>query len=269
MIQYLYMFLLYILFGLIGVFIVCGLPYHFDVRRDTFVSEKIMHDTKAAVISDLHCQPYGKKQEKIRRIIEAENPDIVIIPGDLFDIERNLENSFDLIRAVQKEGRDICFSCGNHDNYVPEIDELIEKLKQMNVHVLDGSSIVSHGIEIAGVTDMGRKPDRDPKVTETYFNTDHYRIFLSHRPEFTEFYAKVPCDLIISGHCHGGQWRTPFRKIPIYGPRRGFFPKYAQGIHDLNGRKLYISRGLASGNPYIPRLYNNPEIGIIELKKGA
>ena len=28
---------------------------------------------------------------------------------------------------------------------------------------------------------------------------------------------------------------------------------------------MFVSRGLASGHPDLPRLYNNPEIGIIDI----
>ncbi len=258
----------YVILFLFVIFVVLGLPRgRIDIKRDVFFSSKVKENVFVGVIADLHCQPYGKKQGKIKKIIDAEDPDIVIIPGDLFDINRNLENSFDLIRALKKEGRDIIFSCGNHDNYVPEIEQLNQKLTDMGVHVLDGNAVISHGIEIAGIADMGRKPDRDPKETEKYYQTDLYRIFISHRPEFAEFYAQIPCDLIIAGHAHGGQWRTPIRHIGLYGPRRGFFPKYCQGIHDLGRNTLYISRGMASGKRTIPRLYNNPEIGIIILAK--
>ena len=54
-------------------------------------------------------------------------------------------------------------------------------------------------------------------------------------------------------------------KRGMYAPQQGLFPEYSQGIHRLNGTDLVISRGLASGNPMIPRLYNNPEIVFIQL----
>jgi predicted MPP superfamily phosphohydrolase len=76
----------------------------------------------------------------------------------------------------------------------------------------------------------------------------------------------VDYPLIICGHVHGGQWRIPFTHKGLYGPQQGIFPKYSEGIHNLNGHLMYISRGLASADGRIPRLYNNPEIGFITLK---
>ena len=54
-------------------------------------------------------------------------------------------------------------------------------------------------------------------------------------------------------------------KRGMYAPQQGLLPEYSQGIHRLSGTDLVISRGLASGNPMIPRLYNNPEIVFIQL----
>ena len=137
------------------------------------------------------------------------------------------------------------------------------------MHVLeDEGTVFSKGnstIEIFGMSDHGRKPMIQASDLKYMFHTDLYRILISHRPEYTEFYKKADCDLVVSGHVHGGQWRIPLMKRGMYAPQQGLLPEYSQGIHRLNGTNLVISRGLASGNPMIPRLYNNPEIAFIQL----
>lgn len=85
-----------------------------------------------------------------------------------------------------------------------------------------------------------------------------YRILLSHHPEYYPQYLKdLKIDLVLSGHCHGGQWRyySPFRKVwqGIYGPGQGLFPRLTSGVHD---GKLVVSRGLS--NPSIVPRINNP-----------
>ena len=71
-------------------------------------------------------------------------------------------------------------------------------------------------------------------------------------------------DLIVSGHAHGGQWRIPRLMNGFYAPGQGFFPRYAGGLYDMGSYSFVVGRGLS--NPTIvPRIFNPPEIMIIEL----
>lgn len=248
--------------------VAAGLPYHMDVTHDQITSRKIKTPVKIAVLADLHCRRFGKEQAKIVNVIKEEKPDLIIIPGDLFDVGRDVEISFELIRQLREFP--MCFTSGNHDVYLKEqISHLRLRLAAEGVHVLEdhGTVIQEAGnlIEIYGMSDHGRRVKYSSEEISRNFHYDGYRILISHRPDFADFYRRIDCDMIICGHAHGGQWRIPGTHQGIYSPRIGFFPKYTEGVHDLNGRSMVISRGLASGNPMIPRLYNNPEILIIDL----
>ena len=253
-----------------GTFMMCGLQYHkMNVTNYIVHTDKVGDEINICVLADLHCRRYGEKQDRITKIIEKMKPDLIIIPGDLFDVDRDYSISFELIEALKKYP--VYFTSGNHDNYLKEINELRNQLKEMGVHVLEDTTEVfqkgNTSIEICGMSDHGRKPIIEPKELDEMYQTDNYKVLISHRPDYIDFYKQIHCNLIISGHVHGGQWRIPFLKKGIYAPQQGFFPKYYEGIHRLNRKFLVISRGLASGNPYIPRLYNDPEIVFITLKK--
>lgn len=88
---------------------------------------------------------------------------------------------------------------------------------------------------------------------------------LSHRPERIESYKKYNFDLVLSGHAHGGQVRIPFLLNGLYAPNQGLFPKYAGGLYTHNNLNHVVSRGL-SYNPKLPRIFNPPEIVIVELR---
>jgi predicted MPP superfamily phosphohydrolase len=249
--------------------VIGGLPYKMDVTHYSFPTRKVKKAKKIAVLADLHCRRFGREQSHIIEVIEKENPDLIIIPGDLFDYERDYEISFELIQKIKKYP--VYFSSGNHDIYLKkDIGMLRARLESEGVHVLeDAGTVYQDGtdcIEIYGMMDHGRKPKFTSEEISHSFHRDGLRILISHRPEFVDFYGKVDCDMIISGHAHGGQWRIPGTHQGLYFPHVGFFPKYTEGVHDLHGRKLIISRGLASGHPLIPRLYNNPEIVIIDIQ---
>ena len=255
----------WIVFLILAVLFIAGLPYKIDLRKDEIRSEKINTETKICVLSDLHCRPFGTHHERIMKLVNQENPDFVVIPGDLFDTGRNFNVSFDLLE--QLKGRTVYFTSGNHDNYLEEMDDFREKMRQMGIHVLENASEhFNEDIIIAGLSDAGREPEWHTEEVNKLAEHAGYRILISHRPNHLQLYRECDYDLIICGHAHGGQWRIPFTKQGLIGPQQGFFPKYTDGIHDMNGSLMYISRGLASGDGRIPRLYNNPEVGIITLK---
>ncbi|MDO4733224.1 MAG: metallophosphoesterase, partial [Bacillota bacterium] len=91
-------------------------------------------------------------------------------------------------------------------------------------------------------------------------------ILLSHRPECTAFYESSGFDLELSGHAHGGQLRIPGLLNGLYAPNQGFFPKYAGGLYQLGKTSLLVSRGLCKSR--LPRVFNRPELAIIELLPG-
>lgn len=257
--------LIYILLILL-ILILAGLPWKIDRRFDVIESEYIHTPVRICVLADLHCRPFGTHQSRIMKIINEENPDFIVIAGDLFDTGRNYEVSFDLIRALQ--GRTVYFTSGNHDNYLPQMESFRKRMREMGVHVLENEGErFNEDIVIAGLSDSGREPALYAEDINELVPYGGFRILISHRPNHIELYRKVDYPLIICGHVHGGQWRIPLINRGIIGPQQGFFPKYADGIHDLNGHKMYISRGLASADGRIPRLYNNPEVGMIILKQ--
>ena len=249
-----------------SVFLLCGFQYHkMDITRITLASDKITVPVKICILADLHCRPFGKNQSRITDIVNRENPDMILFPGDLFDLDRDYDISFELIR--QLSGRWMAFSSGNHDIYLADIGELRQKLKEHGVYVLENDmAMFNDEIEVIGVTDRGRTLGFDAESYERLKKPDCYHLLISHRPDYAGAYSKLDCDLIICGHNHGGQWRIPFTHVGLFGPHRTLFPEYTEGLHSLNGRLMFVGRGLASGDPHFFRLYNNPEIAFIELK---
>ncbi|MGN1105142.1 MAG: metallophosphoesterase, partial [Huintestinicola sp.] len=64
---------------------------------------------------------------------------------------------------------------------------------------------------------------------------------------------------------HGGQWRVPFLINGVYAPEQGLFPKYAGGMYEATDGIMIVSRGLSRTNDIIPRIFNNPELVIIDI----
>jgi predicted MPP superfamily phosphohydrolase len=89
---------------------------------------------------------------------------------------------------------------------------------------------------------------------------DVYRIALFHSPVFFEE-AAGSCELALSGHTHGGQVRLPPLGPLWLPPMCG---RYVEGWYDLNGSRMYVSRGI--GTSILPiRFMCRPELAIITL----
>jgi predicted MPP superfamily phosphohydrolase len=79
-------------------------------------------------------------------------------------------------------------------------------------------------------------------------------------------YLPYGFDLMLSGHTHGGQIILPGLLNGLYAPGQGFFPKFAGGRYELDNMTLIIGRGLARKPLWLPRVFNPPELVLVDLK---
>jgi len=235
---------------------VSNYSFDFDELPKEFDGYKILH------LSDLHDQTFGENQKKLMGKINAINPDIVVFTGDLIDHRRyDLNSSMDLIRELTVKYK-VYYTTGNHEAWIGKIEEIQKSLLEAGVVVLrnDIETIEIDGaqIDIIGIDD----PDFGNDLP--LYELDKFSIVISHRSELVEYYEASKVDIVFTGHAHGGQFRLFDRGL--ISPNQGLFTKYTQGVHELGNTKLVISRGL--GNSLFPfRIFNRPEIVVVELKK--
>ncbi len=91
---------------------------------------------------------------------------------------------------------------------------------------------------------------------------DRFNILLSHNPDVFPRAVQLGYDLTISGHTHGGQVTVEY--LSQYVNVAKFYTPYVDGPYELNGKALYVSRGLGTiGVPV--RLGVAPEVSLIRL----
>lgn len=246
------------------------------VSKYKYQSTKIpkdFNDYKMLQISDLHDKSFGKNQKRLMRIVDEENPDIIVVTGDIVNRD-DYKNSLKLIRLMSEKSK-VYFVPGNHEARNENYKEIRESIA-VHVTVLENDIVqINKGesfINIAGLADpdfytktnpgihrdwIGRKL-KGLELTENQFN-----ILLSHRPDLFDVYQQYNVDLVFSGHAHGGQFILPYIGS-VYAPDQGFRPKYTMGVHEGNGTTMVVSRGL--GNMVkIPRLFNRPEVVVVTI----
>ncbi len=240
---------------------------------------------KIALISDLHQMEFGEYNTALAKKIKLEEPDYIFFAGDMGDSNSySVDAFYDLMDSL---GDDIPLICvpGNHDlrlgggkvhkNVVDEINAsgavlLNNTCAQM---ALDDQKIYVYGfcplLEKKEDVDIKRwafeeVKDGDIEKKLGKCPTDAPVLLLTHDPTPFELYAKWGATLTLCGHMHGGLLRIPFAG-GVFGPNRKIFPKYTAGEYELNGKKLFVTRGL--GNDYFFRFGNAPEISILTLTR--
>ncbi|MDR0833132.1 MAG: metallophosphoesterase [Candidatus Symbiothrix sp.] len=119
---------------------------------------------KIVAVSDFHLgvQIDKKKLQKYVQLINAQQPDVIVIAGDLVDnnaLPLNLEKMEEEINQLQAP-LGVYFCLGNHE-YLSGIDASEAFLKKTNLIVLkDSVATIAGGVQIIGRDDKQGNPNR-------------------------------------------------------------------------------------------------------------
>ncbi len=228
---------------------------------------------KIAHLSDVHIPKNASSIEKLVNILRKEDPDIIVLTGDILDGSASIDNpDFNELCKSLAGITDTYAVTGNHEARKNSTGEWAEALDKNSVKVVENKiEIYRKGNSKLAI--MGLKDNCG--YSYQYFDNIETvkaipRILLAHRPELFHTYCsgsnKIRPDLVFSGHVHGGQFRIPFLNKGVLSPNPGFFPEYTSGLYASgNGVQMIVSRGL--GNSIIPvRINNRPHLPIIHLK---
>lgn len=236
---------------------------HYDVSDSRIPAA--FEGYKIAQISDLHCQWFGEGQSELVAAVSAEEPDIVVLTGDIFDARiQDFESVAALFSGLTKIAPVYAVS-GNHESYsktvLARMDTLYDEygvnyLKDASATIAkDGAEILIYGLYERGSFPYGVSP----------VSADTYGILLFHRSYLFDLLTSYGYGLVFSGHSHGGLIRLPFvGGIISPDAELDFNQKYTGGMYTVGSTTLIANRGMA-GSHNVPRLFNRPEIVIVTL----
>lgn len=274
----------------------------YNLKYNTLPND--FNNYKIVQLTDIHSIRSKEQIDKIINKIKKQNPDIIAITGDLIDSSyyANQNNAYKqkkistieslTIRFVKEltEISKVYFVYGNHEMMLlddPENNKFKVTLEEIGVQILNNKIDYLYSgnskIKLLGLQDPaclykdeiyskidGSSLDKERVILEDLYaqdNSQDFTILLAHRPECFEVYADYNIDLILSGHTHGGMMRLPIIR-GIYAHPQGFFPDYSYGLYENKKSKMIVGAGIGySGNIHF-RVYNLPEIEIINLIKG-
>ncbi len=231
----------------------------------TLKIDKKITPLKIVALSDLHLG-YGVGKTELEewvKLINAENPDLVLMAGDIIDnhikplTEQNLAASLAKIKSHYG-----VFTClGNHE-YIGDSVKLshsLDFLQKANISVLrDVAVLINNEFYIVGREDFGKK-NRKP-LTELLQNIDKTKpiILLDHKPFNLQETVENFVDLQFSGHTHEGQ------VFPANLLVKRIF-ELSHGYKKKENTHFYVSSGIGIwGGKF--RIGTRSEYVIIELK---
>ncbi|MBQ4077035.1 MAG: metallophosphoesterase [Mailhella sp.] len=206
-------------------------------------------------LSDFHIGASfgGRWLAEVVRRSNAQEPDLVLITGDLADgsPERIEQHLRPLAGLQAKHG--VLAVPGNHDYYSGLVPWL-EKWRGWGLDVLLNAHrdipVHGHRVRIAGVNDRCARhfpeyrssPDMGPPDLRRALAMGEglrpdFTILLSHRPGDAAENAAFGADLQLSGHTHGGQFFFLFPLVSHI--NRGF----RSGLYRVSGMALHVSPG--------------------------
>ncbi|MDH6534876.1 putative MPP superfamily phosphohydrolase [Parabacteroides sp. PM5-20] len=237
----------------LGVILICaclllGSGYYRYLHKDrvelTLPLNKTMTtqgELKIVAISDLHLG-YSIGKEEFKGwvdLINQENPDLVLIAGDITD--NNIKPLYEQdMAAVFKEIKSKYGTyaiLGNHE-YIADPVNASAFLESAGVTLLrDSVACVDHRFYIIGRDDRSNSQRKTMEALTASLDPSLPILLLDHQPYHLEEAEKYKIDFQFSGHTHNGQvW-------PINWVTQALFEK-AHGYLKKGDSHFYISSGL-------------------------
>lgn len=236
-------------------------PTSLEISRVEVRSNKLSRPARIALVADIQSDKIGEFEREVMRAVMAAEPDAIFFAGDYIQLDD--ESAPEQQAALAKLFREL------------------ELAAPLGVFAVRGNTDakgwqrVFEGVEAHLFTEMESLhvgewivtglPPRDSHDSRLKIKaTDSFQIALGHHPD----YARGPADadLLLAGHCHGGQVRIPFLGPPL--TLSSIPRKWTSGAHEIRpGTTLIVSRGIGMERASAPRLrfLCRPELVLIDL----
>ncbi len=261
----------YIIFVFLLAVLFFAASYDGICKKEYIVyTSKVNKEIKISLISDLHSMYCGKNHSTLFKFIKQENPDFIVLAGDIFDGKRKDTAAVEFLEKLPRNIRSF-YVTGNHEHKNGRWKEYLKCIKENGITVLDSDTVRFEKLNISfsGIFDYNRSvfddvsfsvPDAIEKID---IDEDEFNILVAHTPFLLDTYLKKNFDLILSGHTHGGQIRIPLILNGLYNrgfrKRLGFFPPYCGGEYRHGNLTHIVSRGVSNNPAWMPRIFNRKE----------
>jgi uncharacterized protein len=229
-------------------------------------------------LSDFHCsrKVTSSYLAEAVELAQAQDPDLVVLTGDF------VHRGFKYVDAVAEALSHLSAPygvfavLGNHDFSVRNALGLrrFRHLHRAVTHALTGRGIQvlrneavalqrkEARLYLIGVQDLwSRVCDLDRAFAGLASSIPH--VVLAHNPRTVERLGGRRCDLMLSGHTHGGQVHLPVLGRPMLGKKAR---RFAAGMYRYRNTHVYVNKGVGFGFRF--RYGARPEVAVLTLQPG-
>jgi predicted MPP superfamily phosphohydrolase len=209
-------------------------------------------------------------------LAQAQRPDLAVLTGDF------IHHGFKHIKGVARTlGRleapyGVFAVLGNHDFSVRNAlglrrhrhlhQAVADALQKEGIRVLRNQTVqLTRGEDALHLTGLEDLWSRECDVEMAYLGSSDTlpRLVLAHNPCTIELLRGRRCDLMLSGHTHGGQINLPGLGRVTLG-RNG--RRFAAGMYRVGTSHLYVNKGVGFG--FQVRFNVRPEVALMTLESG-
>ncbi|MFE4215255.1 metallophosphoesterase [Streptomyces sp. NPDC056844] len=219
------------------------------------------HGFRIAMVSDIHLGPILGRAHTRRVVdaINATNPDLVAVVGDLVDGSvADLGPAAEPLAGLEARHGSY-FVTGNHE-YFSGAAEWVDHVRELGLHPLENARVEIAGFDLAGVNDVaGESEGQGPDFARALGDRDRSRasVLLAHQPVVIDDAVEYGVGLQLSGHTHGGQLWPGNLVAELANPTVAGYERYGD-------TQLYVSRGAGAWGPPV-RVGAPSDITVVEL----
>ncbi len=257
--------------ALLGLYATHVAPFQLQIDRAEIGGPAAAAGLRIGVLSDLQTGSIGDYESDAIDTLLAEEPDIVLIPGDFWQLDdvdladraaefaavmRRLDESADHVIAVHGNTDSLAglrLITDGTDVIVLDNDVVDVSVRGIDVRV-GGMSLAGDVNARSRVIDALAAAERETAT-----------ILFAHKPDVVfGVPAEVRVDIVIAGHTHGGQIQ-----LPGIGPLTVLsgVPRSvgAGGLSEVDGQAIYVSTGVGLERGRAPqiRLGAKPSVGVL------
>ncbi len=246
-----------------GLFVYGYLHYINKVRQPLELKTQKLKATdrplRMVMLTDLHIGYHNRADELERwvRLVNAEQPDLVLIGGDIIDGHMRPLREQHMAQVFRHITAPVVACLGNHE-YYSGCPEALEFYREAGITLLRDSVATVKGVNIVGRDD--RTNPRRKSISELTAGLDRslYTILLDHQPYHLEEAERAGIDFQLSGHTHYGQvWPISWIEDAIY--------EDAYGPLQKGGTQYYVTSGIGIWGAKF-RIGTRSEYVVAELK---
>jgi uncharacterized protein len=244
-----------------------------EVEVDYGKRESNDQNIKFLLVSDLHLEKWGVREDQVLAIASDYEPDLILFPGDFTNLsfvgDPVAENEMARFLESLNKIAPLYASRGTPEVDAPWWTRSIFSKAGLELLEDDRTVIMvkNHKFCLVGVS-FDRDEERIGQAIDRLCarNEDFITILLLHSPDLIHRAAKAGVDLYVAGHTHGGQIRFPLIG-PLYtASRHG--KRFAWGTHQVGCTTLVVSQGIGLEGGGAPRMrfLSPPEVVGIKIK---